>query len=42
MLDALAVVGEGLRAVAPIHGAVEVGVGFGQRRRHGDGVVEIG
>lgn len=42
MFDALAVVVEGLRAVAEVHGAVERGVGFDERRRHGERVVKVG
>ena len=42
MLHAGAVVAEGVFAVAAIHGAVELGVGFGEGGGPGDGVVEIG
>ena len=42
MLDALAVVLERLRAVAEVNGAVEVGVGFDQRWRHRQRVVQVG
>ncbi|OFV93515.1 MAG: hypothetical protein A3F68_06270 [Acidobacteria bacterium RIFCSPLOWO2_12_FULL_54_10] len=42
VLDALAVVVEGLRAVATVHGAVEGGVGFDQRGRHRQRVVKVG
>ena len=40
--DALAFAVEGLRAVAMINGAVEVGVGFDEGGRHGERVVKIG
>jgi hypothetical protein len=42
VLYALAVVLEGLRAVAKVNRAVEVGVGLNQRRRHCQRVVKIG
>ncbi len=42
VFDALAVVLEGLRAVAEVNGAVEVGVGFDQRGRHRQRVVKVG
>lgn len=42
MFDALAVVVEGLRAIAEVHGAVKCSMGFDERGRHGEGVVKIG
>ena len=42
VFDALAVVFERLRAVTAVHGAVEGGVGFDQRGRHGQRIVEVG
>ena len=42
VFDALAVVLERLRAVAEVNGVVEVGMGFDQRGRHRQRVVEIG
>ncbi|HKV64629.1 MAG TPA: hypothetical protein VJO16_22185, partial [Candidatus Acidoferrum sp.] len=42
VFDALAVVVEGLRAVAEVDGAVEFGVSFDERGRHGQGIVQIG
>lgn len=38
---ALAVGGEGVFAVAAVHGAVEGLVGFGEGGRHGHGIIEI-
>ncbi len=40
--DALAVAGEGVVAIAAVHGAVEVLVGFEQVGRHGQRVVKVG
>ena len=42
VFDALAVVVEGLRAIAEVDGAVEFGVGFDERGRHGQRIVEVG
>lgn len=42
MFDALAVVVEGLRAIAEVHGAVKCSMGFDERGRHGERVVKIG
>ena len=41
VLDALAVAFKGLRAVRTVNGAVEVGMGFDQRRRHRQRVVKV-
>src|SRR5207253_2296859 len=35
VLDALALAGEGLRAITQVHRPVQVGMGFDQGRRHG-------
>ncbi len=42
MFDALAVVVKRLRAVAAVHGAVELRVGLDQLGRHGERVVKVG
>ena len=39
--DAVRLGGEGLRAVGPVHGPVQRGVGLDERRRHGERVVEV-
>ncbi len=41
MLDALAVVLEGLRAEAKVNGAVEVGVGFDELGRHRQRIIKV-
>ena len=40
--EAVAVGGEGLRAIGAVDGEVEIGVGFGEGGGHGEGVVEVG
>jgi len=42
VFDALAVVVERLRAVAEVNGEVEAGVGFDQRGRHCQRIVQVG
>lgn len=42
VFDALTVVVEGLRTIAEFDGAVEFGVGFDERGRHGKRIVEVG
>ena len=41
VFDALAVGGEGVLAVAAVHGAVERLVGFGEARRHRHRIIQV-
>ena len=41
VLDALALAGEGLRAITQVHRPVQVGMGFDQGRRHRKRVIQV-